>query len=99
MLEGKDPVFTNTTPGVLYIAWPLKSFNKTLVMDIDERKIKMDIPGEKSFNWFLNLTTALAANLPFNKISPHLVNCSFQNMSYTVTTTKGIFSTPNDSTV
>ena len=99
LLEGKDPVVTNTIPGVLHIAWPLKSFNRTLVIDIDERQIKMDIPGEKSINWFLDLTTAPAANLPFNKISPHEVNCSFQNMSYTVTSIKGIFSTPNDSTI
>jgi hypothetical protein len=99
LLEGKDPVVTNTTPGVLHITWPLKTFNRTLVMDIDERKIKITITGENSINWFLDLTTATTANLPFKKINAHQVECSFENMNYVVTTTKGIFSKPMDSTV
>jgi hypothetical protein len=99
LLEGKNPVVTNTTPGVLHITWPLKTFNRTLVMDIDERKIKITITGENSINWFLDLTTATTANLPFKKISAHQVECSFENMNYVVTSTKGIFSKPMDSTV
>ena len=99
LLEGKDPVITNTKPGVLHISWPLKTFNQTLVMDIDERQIKINMPGEKAINWFLDLTTATTNNLPFKKISPHQVDCSFENMNYAVRTTKGIFSKPTDSTV
>jgi hypothetical protein len=68
-------------------------------MDIDERKIKITITGENSINWFLDLTTATTANLPFKKISAHQVECSFENMNYVVTSTKGIFSKPMDSTV
>jgi hypothetical protein len=99
LLEGKDPVITNTSPGVLHITWPLKTYNRTLVMDINERQITINIPGEKPINWFLDLTTAPNANLPFKKISPHRVDCTFENMTYVVTSTKGIFSKPTDSTV
>lgn len=99
MLEGKDPVITNPLPGKLKIAWPLKTLNQILVMNIDEQQIRIEITGGQSVNWFLDLTTATTANLPFKTVDPKKVNCSFENMNYSVTTTRGIFSKPNDSTV
>ncbi|MGG9963095.1 hypothetical protein [Ferruginibacter sp. SUN106] len=99
LLEGKDPVVTNPVPGTLHIAWPLKTFNQTLIMDIDERQIKMKITGASSINWFLDLTTAPAASLPFKNIQTKQIDCSFENMQYSVTTTTGSFNKPGDSTV
>lgn len=99
LLEGKDPVITNPVPGVLHITWPLKTFNQTLVMDIDEEQIKIDIPGASSINWFLDLTAAPSAHLPFKTINPKQVICEFENMKYQVSAAKGSFSKPNDSTV
>lgn len=99
LLEGKDPIVTNRVPGVLHITWPLKTFNQTLVMDIDEGKIKIDIPGASSINWFLDLTAAPSARLPFKTINPQQVTCEFEDMKYHVNAVKGNFSKPNDSTV
>jgi hypothetical protein len=99
LMEGRDPVVKDSIPGKLHISWPLKTFDGTLVMDIDERQITMSILGGKSINWFLDLTTADNINLPFKKISPSRVDCRFENMDYSIRTTKGSFSKPNDSTV
>ena len=99
LLEGKDPVVTNPVAGVLHISWPLQSFNRTLEIDMDERQIKMYIPGEEPINWFLDLTTAANAKLPFKKINQQEVICNFENMDYSITSSKGSFSKPTDSTV
>jgi len=99
LIEGKDPVVTDSMPGKLHIAWPLTSFAGALVMDIDERKIKITLTGAKSADWFLDLSAGEKANLPFKKINPHQVLCQFENMDYAIAATEGSFSKPNDTTV
>ena len=68
-------------------------------MDIDEQKVGIGIPGAAAGSWFLDLSAAGNASLPFKKISAGAVQCQFENWGYSVTTTKGRFSKPNDSTV
>jgi hypothetical protein len=99
LLEGGDPVMQDSIPGKLHISWPLKSFEGTLAMDIDERQIKIKVTGEKSIDWFLDLTTAPAASLPFQKINTNRIDCQFEEMNYPVTATAGSFSQPGDGTV
>lgn len=99
LLEGGDPTVEDAVSGKLHISWPLKSFGGTLIMDIDERQIKMTVTGEKAANWFLDLTVAPAAKLPFKKINPSRVDCRFEEMNYSVTTTAGSFSQPGDGKV
>jgi hypothetical protein len=99
LLEGNDPVITNAVPGVLHIEWPLKTFQQILTMDIDERQIKIDIPGASPIKWFLDLTAAPAAQLPFKNIDSQQAQCEFEKMIYQVNAIKGNFSKPNDSTV
>ena len=99
LLKGGDPAITNPIPGQLHIAWPLTSLDGSLVMDIDERQIKMKVEGAGSIDWFLDLTTADNAKLPFTKCSPGQVDCQFEGMNYSITAAKGAFSKPNDSTV
>lgn len=96
MLQGKDPVITNPADGKLHIAWPLTTMNATLEMDIDEKEVKIDIVGATNLNWFLELTTAGKAALPFQKIENHRVDCSFENMNYSISSGKGIFSKPGN---
>jgi len=96
LIEGKDPTITDSISGKLHISWPLKSFDGTLVMDIDERQIKMKFEGDKSIDWFLDMTTADKLKLPFKKISANRIDCEFDVMKYAVTATKGSFSVPGD---
>lgn len=98
-LQGGDPVVSRSNTGKLHIAWPLKTFKGTLVMDIDEQKIGISIPGTEAGSWFLDLSAAGNASLPFKTIDPGTVHCQFENWDYMVTIGKGRFSKPNDSTV
>jgi hypothetical protein len=99
LLTGGDPVITDSIRGKLHIAWPLQSFNGTLHMDIDERSIKINLLAKDNVKWFLDLNAADSVKLPFQKINLHRLDCRFENMDYSITTKKGIFSKPNDSTV
>ena len=99
LLEGEDPTITNPVPGTLHVSWPLKSFNGTLVIDMDEKQMEMKIYGNKSINWFLDLTTADHADLPFQKLNSSHIDCQFEGMDYFITAVKGSFSKPDDSVV
>lgn len=94
LVEGKDPVVNNSIPGKLHISWPLKAIEGTLIMDMDEHQIAMKMEGTNSLNWFLDLTTADNANLPFKKITPFGIESQFKEMNYSVTAIKGSFSKP-----
>lgn len=94
LLEGRNPVITDSIPGKLHISWPLKSSHGKLVIDMDERQVSMKITGDNSINWFLDLTTSEKAKLPFKKISPTRIDCSFEGMPYYITAVKGSFTKP-----
>lgn len=99
VLEGGDPMITNPGPGKLQISWPLKSGYGTLIIDMDEQEIKMKIEGGKSINWFLDLTVADKAKLPFTKINHTQVDCNFQGMNYFLKASKGSFAKSNGNDV
>ncbi|MBC8005257.1 MAG: hypothetical protein H7X84_07265, partial [Verrucomicrobia bacterium] len=96
LLEGGDPEITSLAPGKLHIAWPLKSFKGTLVIDIDEQQTTMKMVGNNSIDWFLDMTTAEKATLPFQKISPSRMDCRFEGMNYSIKASKGMFSNPGN---
>ena len=99
LMEGGDPVVNDSVKGKLHISWPLKSMPGTLVIELNEKQITMKIEGGKSNNWFLDLTTAGSARLPFKNVSPSYVNCEFEGMKYAVKAARGSFSKPVDRTV
>ncbi|WP_428329869.1 hypothetical protein [Mucilaginibacter sp.] len=90
-LEGGNPVITSPVPGKLQIVWPLKSGYGTLVVDMDEREIKMKVTGAKQVDWFLDLAVADKAKLPFTKINRKQVICSFEGMNYFLKASTGYF--------
>jgi hypothetical protein len=98
-LEGGDPTITNPVEGTLHIVWPLKFGYGRLVIDMDERQIKMKMENGKPVNWFLDLATADGAKLPFTKIDHSQVDCNFQGMSYSLKASKGYFAKPGDGEV
>ena len=99
MLEGYVPKITNPNPGILHVVWPLKTFSGNLIIDMDEKQIKMNIEGNDTCSWFLDLTTSGNTILPFQKITSSRLDCQFEGMTYSVTAAKGIFSTPNDEVI
>ena len=96
ILEGGTPVITSPVSGRLHILWPLKDGNGTLVIDLDERGIKMNLIGGKPVDWFWNLTVADNSKLPFKKIGRTQLTCNFQGMDYFIKTPIGSFSKPAD---
>jgi len=64
------------------------------VIDMDEKQVTMKITGDNSISWFLDLTTSEKAKLPFKKISPSRIDCTFEGMPYFITAVKGSFSKP-----
>jgi len=98
LLNGGNPVIKSPVAGRLDISWLLKSGNDTLKMHIDEQKVEMVMAG-KPLNWFLDLSTAADAKLPFIKISANRIDCEFQGMKYSIYAIKGNFSKPSDSVV
>src|SRR6185312_6661372 len=73
------------------IVWLLKAGYGMLVIDMDERLIKIKIAGGKPVNWFLDLTVADKSKLPFITIGQTRVNCKFQGMNYFLQASKGTF--------
>ena len=93
---GGDPVITDSIPGKLHITWPLKTTNATLTIDIDEKHLSMHMEGEAPNAWFLELTTAAKASLPFRAIERHDIRASFHGTDYTVHAIRGIFEKPGN---
>jgi hypothetical protein len=99
LLTGGDPKVTNPAAGKLHIAWPLKSGNGTLIMDLDEKKVVIKVTGKTSNNWFLDLNVAGKADLPFKKIDGSAISCQFKGLDYRISTPNGSFSKPNNSDI
>ncbi|MGY4384877.1 hypothetical protein ACVWYN_001911 [Pedobacter sp. UYP24] len=99
LLKGGKPVITNPSRGNLHISWPLVGFGGSLIMDLNERQLKMSVVGAKPVQWFLDLTTAGNSALPFKSINPSSIACEFEGMKYSVNALNGTFSKPNDQTV
>ena len=94
-IEGGDPVVSDSMPGQLHISWPIKSFKGKFIMDINEREIRMKLEGSWAADWFLDLSVAEGANLPFTKIGDHQVDCQFKGLDYHVKAPKGSFLKPD----
>lgn len=99
LLEGGDPIVTDSVSGKLRISWPLTSFDGTLVIDVDERQIKINVTGKEHVDWFLDLAASNTATLPFRKVSPERIDCQFEKMNYSVTAGRGNFLVAKDSSV
>jgi hypothetical protein len=99
LLKGRDPIFTSPETGKLTISWPLENTTGTIIMEIDERKIKLHFDGNSDLKWFADLTTAIDTDLPFRKIDPGKINCEFEGMPYSIELEEGMFSKPNENTI
>jgi len=90
-LTGGDPVITSPQTGTLHIEWPLKSIEGSLLIDLNEREMKMALKSEKAADWFLDLETADNKKLPFINISRSKIDCNFEGFEYSVKTSVGTF--------
>ena len=98
-VEGEIPVVKESFSGQLNISWPLKTFDGNLIMDIDERQIKIKVEGKDSINWFFDLTSTEKTNLPFRNITPFRIDCQFKGIDYSITVAKGSFTEPGNGVI
>jgi hypothetical protein len=96
LLEGGVPVFKQSGVASLHISWPLKTVKGSVEMELTERKMNMTVAGGGKLNWWLELTTAEGAKLPFETIRAQRVDCGFEKMKYGVQAENGTFSKPAD---
>jgi hypothetical protein len=95
-IQGGKPVITQSATGALHIVWPLTNVKGTLVMDFDERSIRAKILGGAQSVWFMDFSAAAGAALPFTGVDAHTLHCRFGDMNYSLTSTKGTFSKPDN---
>jgi len=91
-LSGADPVIRDDVAGKLFIEWPLSLSGTTLFIEADEKQVKMKIEGKDRLNWFLALTVAEEAKIPFSRINARVMDCEFDQMKYRVKAIQGSFS-------
>ncbi len=99
LIEGGAPSVSDASKGKLHISWPIKTFEGTLVMDLDEQTFKMELVTKNKVDWFWELTTAENAKLPFKAVKQNSVDCVFENMPYSVSAKEGHFSTSDKSQI
>lgn len=99
LIKGGDPVVTSPSEGKLLISWPLTNIKGTLVMDLNEKQMKVSVTGGQSEKWFLDLNVAKAENLPFRNVNAAQIKCQFEGLNYSVPAITGSFSKPGNDQV
>lgn len=95
LINGGDPVISESAAGKLRVSWPLKTIPGSLEMEITERTMKVQLKGNKQkVGWFLDMTTAGNSTLPFRNIQPDRIQCESEGLNYAVKAVNGRFSTP-----
>lgn len=97
LLEGGDPVFSNTTTGV-HVEWPVPSQKGIIKADFTEDKMVLSWQGAP-LNWYFDLNTNAGVELPFTAIQQNNITCKFENMAYTIQAVQGSFSVPGNGAV
>lgn len=98
LLKGNDPVIKSEEKGKLNISWPLKNVTGTLILEIDEENVDIQLKGNKYLNWFLDLSSAPNKKLPFKNIYPENIECEFEGVTYLIHLENGVFWKPNETT-
>ena len=96
LLEGGDIQIDDSLSGKLHISWPLMSTDDTLTIDMNEKQLSVKTEGNKSFEWYLEFTSAKDAVLPFKRIDKNQVSCRFMEVDYTISCVKGAFVASED---
>ncbi|WP_343675319.1 hypothetical protein [Chitinophaga sp.] len=95
-LKGGDPKFTQKDMNTVHVSWPLTDINGSLEIDLSEKTIHMKMVSNKTCDWFLELSTAPVARLPFDKIGQKQIDCSFDGVNYSLLAQKGWVSKPQN---
>ncbi len=96
LIDGGDPIISDSEPGKLIVDWPIKSFLGTLKIQFTEQQIKISVAGNDSLKWFLELNTSKGIKLPFTAVMKKRIDAKLEGMSYFITAIAGSFSNPEN---
>lgn len=94
-VEGGDPVFTKTE-NAAQVKWPVEKLKGSFLLNFAEDKLTITWQGDNQPDWFFDLRVADGAVVPFTKIQPPAVSCSFEGMDYSIQALSGHFEVPGN---
>ena len=95
-LLGGTPKVTNNKKGTLVVHWPVISKDKpmdsgAIEITFTEASLSISAHGELATTWYLELSNAADAKLPYLGFDEKKLSCRYRNTDYFVTATKGEF--------
>jgi hypothetical protein len=90
-VKGGTPTVDDSTEGELTVRWPIHLPKGELVITFNETSASISAKGVIKDNWFLELSSAKKAKLPFGKIDPKKLLCNFKNAPYSISAIQGVF--------
>ncbi len=96
-VKGGTPTIDDSTDGELMVRWPTASPKGELVLKFNEGSVNISVTGELKDKWFLELSSAAKAKLPFNKIEVKKLSCAYKDFPYSISATSGGFTSFGDS--
>jgi hypothetical protein len=90
-VKGGTPTVDDSTDGELVVRWPIHSPEGEIVITFNETSISISAKDEIKNNWFLELSSDQEADLPFRKVDPKKLFCTYKNASYALSAIQGVF--------
>jgi len=90
-IKGGVPTVDDHTDGELVVRWPIHSPEGEIIITFNETSVSISAKGGMNDNWFLELSSDKKANLPFRKIDPKKLSCTYKNAPYAISAIQGIF--------
>jgi hypothetical protein len=94
LLEGGEPKFRNNRNKALFVSWPLTTIAGSVELEMTESQLKIKLVSDTKTAWYFDLTTTATAKLPIQNIGTKQLDCSFENLNYSLKASKGSFSKP-----
>ena len=79
------------------VRWPIHSPKGEIILRFNETSVDVSSKGELNGNWLLELSSDKNAKLPFRKIDPGNLSCTYKNAPYSVLAKAGTFTNGPDS--
>jgi len=90
-IKGGDPIVDDRTEGELVVRWPIDSLEGEIVLRFTETSVDISSRGGIDGNWLLELSSDQKAKLPFDKIDPRKLSCTYKNGTYSISAARGSF--------
>ncbi len=95
-IKGGTPRVDDSVEGQLTITWPTEGRQGAIVLTFDERSMSIETESAVPDGWYFELVTDTQADLPFDRVDSHRVNCTFKDMPFAVLAKQGTFTKEAD---